>query len=328
MAVALTLIDYSSDFSTFSLVLKKEEKLQKNMLRIKLIYAAINPADINMVEGKYLIKPTLPTPLGNEAVGEVVEVGDDVTSFSVGDRVFHPFQKADNWIGFWQSSWVIAEEDCLKVPDFIDSKQAAILSINPITSYLMLTSFVNLNKGDWIIQNCANSAVGRWVIFIAKKLGLKTVNIVRDPSQVATLLDLGADEVLVEHDRFSNSIKQKGSFKLALNGVGGDSAKECAKSLADDGVMLTYGAMAKQPITLGNSLLIFKNLTITGFNRTRWVTKQSRSVIIQAYDDFFKLLDQDCCDIPISKIVSLEQYQDAFEHYNSSDKRGKVLLSL
>ena len=59
-------------------------------------------------------------------------------------------------------------------------------------------SFVNLNKGDWIIQNCANSAVGRWVIFIAKKLGLKTVNIVRDPSQVATLLDLGADEYLTK----------------------------------------------------------------------------------------------------------------------------------
>tara|TARA_A100001015_G_scaffold314778_1_gene425001 strand:- start:4054 stop:5043 length:990 start_codon:yes stop_codon:yes gene_type:complete len=327
MKSSLILTDYSEDLDTLSLKKKSLNKLQSNMVRVKLIYAAINPADINMIEGKYLVKPTLPFALGNEAVGEIIEVGKNVTSLSIGDRVFHPFQCEKNWIGFWQSHWDIFHEDCLKVPDFIESKQAAMLSINPITAFLMLNSFVTLKKGDWVIQNCANSAVGRWIIFLAKKLGLKTVNIVRHNSQINDLKSIGADEVIVENERFSSSILQKGNIKLALNGVGGDSAKECAKSLADYGVMVTYGAMAKKPITFGNSLFIFKNLVMTGFNRTKWVSEESKEVVLSTYNDFFSLLNRGFCQIPIYKIYPLKDYQEVFNGYRNIKRQGKVLFS-
>ena len=50
--------------------------------------------------------------------------------------------------------------------------------------------------------------------------------------------------------------------------------------------MVTYGAMAREPITLGNALFIYKNLALTGFNRTRWVGEQSRAVIVAALKIF------------------------------------------
>ncbi len=326
MTFSLIQHDYGDPKDVLSYDKKDYHKLGNHMVRVKLISAPINPADINMIEGTYLVKPKLPTSLGNEAVGEVIEVGDDVSTVSVGDRVFHPFQSGSNWIGFWQTSWVISEEDCMKVPDFISSDQAAMLTINPITAYLMVLNFVSLKKGDWIIQNCAHSAVGKWVIFFANLLGIKTINIVRSELQKEDLISLGATEVYEENELFSSPIKQKGLVKLALNGVGGPSAKELAKTLADNGVMVTYGAMARQPITLGNGLFIFKTLTLTGFNRTKWVTEQSRYVITQAYKDMFLLMKNNVCHIPIYKKVAISNFKDAFDCYFHDDKIGKVLL--
>ncbi|MAH80925.1 MAG: hypothetical protein CMP39_04525 [Rickettsiales bacterium] len=326
MSFSLSLHQYSDTFDTLSYDKKTSQIVEKNMVRVKLICAPINPADINMVEGKYLVKPDLPAILGNEAVGEVIEIGADVTLVKVGDRVFHPFQHAKNWIGFWQTSWIISEEDCMKVPSFFTSEQAAMLSINPITAYIMLNSFSELKKDDWIIQNCASSAVGQWIIFLAKRMGLKTVNIIRKESQKSFLYSIGADIVLIEQDRFSSLVEQKGQIKLALNAVGGSSAKECAKTLTDYGTMVTYGAMAKEPITLGNSLFIFRNITLTGFNRTKWVMEQSRSDIINAYHDFFKLINLESCQIPIYKSFSLAQFKDAYKAYFDSNKFGKVLF--
>ena len=209
MIFSLTQRQFSSPDQALMYDTKDVEQLGEFDVRVRLIYAPINPADMNMIEGQYIFQPEHPCVVGNEAVGEVIEVGSAVSSYQVGDRVIHPFQSAQSWVGFWRSSWCIHQDDCLKVPDYVSDEQASMLSINPITVYLMLTQFVNLKSEDWIIQNCANSGVGRWVIFLARKFGLRTVNIVRHESQVAELLALGADDVIVQHDRFSSAVSQK-----------------------------------------------------------------------------------------------------------------------
>lgn len=59
----------------------------------------VNPADINTIQGKYPSKPPLPATPGNEAVGEIVEIGPDVTDLQIGDRVL---PNASN-IGTWRT---------------------------------------------------------------------------------------------------------------------------------------------------------------------------------------------------------------------------------
>ena len=58
------------------------------------------------------------------------------------------------------------------------------MAINPPTAALLLSEYVDLKPGEWVVQNAANSGVGRWVIAFAKTRGLKTVNIVRRPELV------------------------------------------------------------------------------------------------------------------------------------------------
>lgn len=57
---------------------------------------------------------------------------------------------------------------------------AATISVNPFTADRMMLDFVKLDKGDWVLQNGANSAVGQNVIQIARIRGFKTINVIRD----------------------------------------------------------------------------------------------------------------------------------------------------
>src|SRR5438105_6308811 len=93
---------------------------------------------------------------------------------------------------------VISGRGLSKLPPDADPQQLAMLGINPPTAALLLSEYVDLKPGEWVVQNAANSGVGRWVIAFAKTRRLKTVNIVRRPELVAQLEAIGGDVVVVD----------------------------------------------------------------------------------------------------------------------------------
>jgi NADPH:quinone reductase-like Zn-dependent oxidoreductase len=96
-----------------------------------------------------------------------------------------------------------------------------MLVINPATAYLILTEFVQLNKGDWVLMNAANSAVGRAVIAIAKARGIRTLNAVRRADVVDEVKALGGDVVLVDGPDLPRRVAaatSKAPITLALDG--------------------------------------------------------------------------------------------------------------
>ncbi len=137
-----------------------------------------------------------------------------------------------------------------------------------------------------MVQNAANSAVGRSVIQIARARGLKTLNVVRRPELIDELKALGADVVVTEDTDLRTSVEELcgGSRpRLALNAVGGASALNLANALADRGTHVTYGAMGRQPLKIPNGLLIFREITFrgsgcgTGATTRRWLRRKRRS---------------------------------------------------
>jgi NADPH:quinone reductase-like Zn-dependent oxidoreductase len=69
---------------------------------------------------------------------------------------------------------VVSADGLFALPPDADPQQLAMLAINPPTAALLLSEYVNLNPAEWVVQNAANSAVGRWVSAFAKTRGLKT----------------------------------------------------------------------------------------------------------------------------------------------------------
>ncbi|KAF9269850.1 trans-2-enoyl-CoA reductase [Marasmius fiardii PR-910] len=273
-----------------------------NTINIKFILSPINPADLNTIEGVYPSKPTLSSNLtstgkgskdepvfvaGNEGLAEVMDVGDGVSGLEKGSWVV--MDKSQ--LGTWATSRNVAAKDVIRLPfgklNGLSEVHGATMTVNPTTAYNMLDSFVELSKDDWVIQNGANSAVGKLVIQIAKIRGLKTINFVRSRDNLAELVKelekLGATKVLTYEDLNDKSIRGKvkewtggKDIRLALNCVGGDPTAAMAKLLGFNAHLVSYGAMSKKPLSLPTSLFIFKNLTSHGFWQTRWGKENSK----------------------------------------------------
>jgi mitochondrial enoyl-[acyl-carrier protein] reductase / trans-2-enoyl-CoA reductase len=254
-------------------------KLNDNSLLLEFLCSPINPSDINQIQGVYPIKPEVPGALaGNEGLARVIQVGKSLSnSWKVGDRVI-PLKPC---FGTWRTYAIAEANQLMKVPKNIPSIQAATMSVNLCSAYRMLKDFNPPN--NCVIQNAANSGVGRYVIQLCKALGMPSVNIIRNRPGVNDLIyelkDLGATYVLLQEDLAKAETRKwfkdsfPSGFGLALNAVGGPSSLELARNLSEGGSLVTYGAMSREPTAVPASLFIFKDIRLRGFWMGRWKEK-------------------------------------------------------
>ncbi|XP_062254830.1 enoyl-[acyl-carrier-protein] reductase, mitochondrial isoform X2 [Platichthys flesus] len=286
---------------------------------VKILAAPINPSDINMIQGTYAILPDLPAVGGNEGVAQVLEVGSLVKSLKTGDWVI----PRDAGLGMWRTEAVFSEDDVISLPNDIPLLSAATLGVNPCTAFRMLSDFEDLKPGDTVIQNAANSGVGQAVIQIAASRGVNTINVVRDRPEFTQLSDrlkaIGATHVIKEEalrrPEFKELLKRFPKPKLALNGVGGKSATELLRHLQIGGSMVTYGGMAKQPVTVPVSALIFKDVKVRGFWVTQWKRDHSKDerAVRAMVDELCSLIQQRKLTAPACTEVGLRDFSKALE---------------
>ncbi|XP_066539427.1 enoyl-[acyl-carrier-protein] reductase, mitochondrial [Hoplias malabaricus] len=294
--------------------------LENNSVVVKILASPINPSDINMVQGTYAILPDLPAVGGNEGVGQVLEVGCNVKTIKVGDWVI----PRDAGLGMWRTAAVLNADDLVTLPSEIPLLSAATLGVNPCTAFRMLTDFENLKPGDTVIQNAANSGVGQAVIQIAAAKGVHTINVVRDrpdlPQLTERLKAIGANHVIKEETLRRPEMKELFKVcprpKLALNGVGGKSATELLRHLQSGGTMVTYGGMAKQPVTVPVSSLIFKNVKVRGFWVTQWKrdNRHNGEALGSMLNELCTLIRTGKLSPPSCTEVSLKDFHKALEN--------------
>ena len=298
--------------------------LAPNQVLVEMKVSPINPADINRLEGKYPIRSPLPAIAGNEGVGVIAQTGGEVSNLRVGQPVI-----SLDRVGNWCEAYVGDANSLIPLPEEIPLEQAAMLSVNPPTAWRMLEGFVDLKPGDWVIQNAANSGVGRAVIQIARLRGLKTVNVVRRADLIPELEAEGADVVVTDEIPLSKQIQDltgNADVPLGLNAVGGESAREIAKSLSDHGTLVTYGAMGLQPLQMSNSLLIFKDLCFRGFWINAWYKRAEIREIHKMFDQLVPLLTSGKLKVPIEKTYPLTDAKNALTHACQTHRKGKILF--
>ena len=280
---------------------------------VRMLTAPINPADINQIQGVYPSKPPMDTNLGtsepsavagNEGAAEVINVGSGVKSLQKGDWVImkHSAQ------GTWRTHLALDENQVVKIEDKsgLTPLQVATVSVNPTTAYRMLLDYTKWGfRGDeWFVQNGANSGVGRAAIQLGREWGFKSINVIRDREDKASLdklkqelSDLGATKVVTESElmskEFTSQVKEwtnggREPVKLGLNCVGGKPTTALAKLLDPGAAMVTYGAMSKQPVMLPTGMLIFKEVNFAGFWVSKW-SDRNPDAKKQTVDDVLRL---------------------------------------
>jgi len=284
----------------------------------------INPADVWFCKGHYRLRPPLPATPGAECVGRVVAVGEGVASLAVGDLVIN-LQREN-----WTQRRRVREVDLVRVPPGLPLQQAAMLRINPPTALLMLTDLVELKPGDWVLQNVANSAVGRWVIRLAKARGLRTLNVVRRAALFDELQALGADACVVDGPDLVREVQQitgNASIRLALDAVAGQATARLADCVADGGTVCSYGSMTGEDPVMPRGALIYRGVRLEGFMLGRFLAPRSREQIEAIYGELAGVIQRGELQAPVARIYPIEQIGDALVHAQQGERGGKILVA-
>jgi NADPH:quinone reductase-like Zn-dependent oxidoreductase len=287
-------------------------------VKVAVELSPLNRHDLLLVSGA-LLQPPLPLVPGNEGVAWIVEVGQGVGTVAVGDLVVVPL-----FAGAWRERLLLPAEGLFPLPEG-STEQLSMLGSNPPTAGLILSEYTDLEPGDWIVQNAANSGVGRSLIALAKARGFRTINLARDESVLAGLTASGADIVHIDDATAAEDVRKEigdARVALAVDSVGGVSAARLLDLLSEGGSLVAYATATGQPMPVDELTLIVKRATVRGFfaGHYDYATK-----VLPVIREAAPLVASGALFVPVAGVFSLDDIHAAIRQV---ERGGKVLLKV
>ncbi|MEQ6899838.1 zinc-binding dehydrogenase [Nocardioides sp. YIM 152588] len=293
-------------------------------VRLKMLLAPIHNHDLWTVRGQYGYKPELPARAGTELVGVIDAVGEGVEGLEAGQRV-----ATAGAFGAWAEYVVTKAAGLIPVPPGLPDEVAAQLVAMPFSAISLLES-LDLEAGDWLLQNAANGAVGRMVAQLAAARGINVVGLVRRDAGVDELAGHGIGNIVsTESEGWADRVAELtggAPIRAGVDSVGGKAAGEVLALLADGGTLVVFGAMNSPRLELSSGDLIFKEAVVRGF----WGSKVAASMPADQQLTLFGELIQRASDgsltLPVEATYPLEEARAAAAANFLPGRSGKILL--
>ncbi|WP_243074647.1 zinc-binding dehydrogenase [Microbacterium sp. SS28] len=293
-------------------------------VRVRTVLAPIHNHDLSTIQGTYGYKPVLPAATGTEAVGVVDALGEGVESLSIGQRV-----AAGGVFGVWSEYFVARAASLIPVPDAVSDETAAQLISMPFSA-LALLDFLDVQPGEWIVQNTANGAVGKLVAQFAAARGVRVLGLVRRDAGVDELAALGIQDVVSTESgdwrERAAAILGDDAPRAAVDSIGGTAAGDLLSLLGEGGTLVSFGAMGSGTMKLSSGMLIFKQATVKGF----WGGRVSQTMDAATRGALFGELMQRIVSgevtLPAGDVFPFEQAREAAAASAVPGRAGKVLL--
>lgn len=297
-----------------------------NEVRVRMVLSPINPSDLMMIRNRYGRQPALPCVPGFEGVG-VVEAGRGPLAWRVMNRRVAVIAREG---GAWASHCLIPAIRAIPLSSAIPDEQAASFFVNPVTAWAMIRKVLQVPKGAWIVQTAAAGAVGQMIIRLGKRMGFRTVNVIRTETQLEYLLKLGADKVIVANgEDITDKILHAMNGELAFGGldpVGGATGAALIPCLGRHGRLLLYGRLSSDPLPIKPGRIMAGMRKIEGFWLSEWTEDQSKFTMWRTLRQVGKAMAEGVLYSPVGKIFPVEQFQTAIHEAETQGKPGKVLL--
>ncbi|PTY06759.1 NADPH:quinone oxidoreductase [Verrucomicrobia bacterium LW23] len=216
-------------------------------LAVRVRATSVNPLDIQTRRGDYRDQIALPTIIGNDVSGQVVEVGSMVSGWKAGDEIFY-FAPIFDGSGTYAEMHVVDAQFVVRKPARLSHEEAAALPLAATTSWTALHERAALKPGETIVIHAGAGGVGSLAIQLARIAGARVVTTCR-PDNEALVRSLGAAETIDYRttdwiDAVLDLTKGRGA-DVVFDTVGGDTLSQAPRALADRGRLVTIVDTAK-----------------------------------------------------------------------------------
>jgi mitochondrial enoyl-[acyl-carrier protein] reductase / trans-2-enoyl-CoA reductase len=298
--------------------------LEAGQALVEVIAAPINPADLLVIKGEHGELPPLPAIGGREGVGRLAELAANTEGLGVGQLVLLPFG-----CGSWSTHVVVEAAQLVSIPVEADPQQLAMMTINPPTASLLLSEFVQLEPGEWLIQSAGNSAVGLYVAQLARRRGWRTVSVVRRPEVVEAVSEAGGDVVLVDgedlHARVAEAT-EGATIRVGFDSIGGSASGRLAECLGEGATLVSYGRMSGEPCVVWADAFVFRDLTMRGFWLVNWFRQTSRQERAALYGEIARLIAEGTLYAPIHAAYDISEIKAAVTAAEDGERSGKIVV--
>ncbi|AEQ50289.1 zinc-binding dehydrogenase [Pelagibacterium halotolerans] len=290
---------------------------------IRTILSPIHNHDLWTISGNYGYKPALPAIGGSEAVGVIEAVGPGVDGALAGKRV------VANGAGTWAEFYLAAANTIVPVPDAIGDEAASQLLSMPFSA-ISLLEFLDVGKGDWVIQTAANGAVGKVFYGLARARGVNVLNLVRRQAAADELAQAGMENVIsTDADDWvaqARAIIGEDGARAAVDSVGGKLVSDLATLLGYKGLLVTFGTATGEPMALDSGPIIFKQLTIKGFWGAKVTGELAGADKARMIGELVSLAAKGQLPLDVDGIYGLDDYAAAVAAAQTPGRKGKVLF--
>lgn len=298
--------------------------------RVRMLATPVNPSDLLYVRGLYAgVQPQFPAPAGFEGVGIVDALGPGPHDLARGQRVSVVNGQGGNWAEYA----LVPERDLIPVAADVPDEQAASFVINPASAILMLRHVLAVPRGEWLLQSAAGSQIGRMIIRLAKRDGIRTINVVRRREAVADLKQIGADAVIVSADgpidEQVRDITGPEGVRYAVDPVVGETGTQMFKALHEEGRMLVYGSLTGEPVRVGEDprYILAGRRVVEVFWLGYWLPRLDTQARHQLTDAIAGLIRDGIVETQPGRRYSLDEVGAAVTQAESAGRQGKVFLT-
>lgn len=233
---------------------------EAGQLRVRMHAAALNFADLLMVEGRYQDTPPFPFVAGLEGAG-VVEAAGPGTTLCVGTRV------AVNAQGTLADRTVVSEASCHAIPDAMPMTDAAGFLVAYGTSHLALTGPGAVAPGERLVVLGAGGGVGLTAVEIGAVLGARVIAVARGAGKLAAARRAGAAELIdsAETPDLKAALRALGGADVVYDALGDAPGLAAFGAIRPGGRHLLIGFAAGKPPAPPLNHALVKNVAIHGF---------------------------------------------------------------
>lgn len=293
-------------------------------VRIRTTLSAIHNHDLWTVRGTYGYRPTLPAIGGTEAVGVIDAVGEGVDAALIGRRVTTAAGR-----GTWAEAFLAPASAVIPLPDAITDEAGAQLMAMPFSALALLET-LNVQPGDWIIQNAANGAVGRTLALLGRARGVNVINLVRRQDGVTDLAAQGIEHTFAtDTDHWKDDVRAlvgDAPIRAAVDSIGGSASGDLAQLLGMDGTLVSFGSMKGEAMQISSGDVIFKHLTVKGFWGSRIIGDMTPEERARLTRELVTLVASGDLPLPVGGTYALADIRDAVTASLTPGKTGKILL--
>ena len=311
-----------------------DPELQSGHVMIENKAASVNFPDVLMIQGLYQFQPELPFSPGGESAGTIVEVGDGVENFKVGDRVV-----AMLGLGAFAEKVVAHENAVMKIPDSMDFETAAALPMTYGTSLYALKQRASLKEGETLLVLGAAGGVGLATVELGKAMGAKVIAAASTQEKVDMCIKHGADEGFVypsgdltrdQQKELSTKIKDLtggAGANVIYDPVGSGYSEPALRAIAWEGRYLVIGFAAGDIPKIPLNLTLLKGCQIVGVFWGAW-TGLDPAGNVSNFEEIFKLHVDGKIAPEVSDKFTLDNAADAIAHLQNRKAKGKVIIQI